>query len=435
MIKRRIKNFTIAVFLLNNICFLVYAQLPKWRFSILAGISDSTVKKYGGFQTTKNLVLQQFQTINAKFNQAGVFNGTFEFAVDSVYQFSGNPVNEIFIAHPNFDYRVVYDAFLTQGGGWYGPPNNSIHHSWRWDSFDGIFGSYATDGITHEFGHSRGAVDLYAIQVDAVKNLVNGQSYSEAKSIMNSPYGETIWDKHSISLINRNEGVVYADHTYITTAFPDSIGIVVFDSQSNPVPNAEIKVYPIEWYQYSVIAAPLYSVTTNSQGDYFFSSNPFIPNSSDYPWDIRYANFLVSAKISNTINYKFMSLPEVQNSYFNDISKPYRLVFGLSNTAISEQNRSIPYEFSLHQNYPNPFNPTTTIKFGLPEASNVTLKIYDALGREIAIIVNDQLTAGYYSYEWNAGKLSSGMYIYRLTASGGENRQLFNQVKKLLLTK
>ena len=94
-------------------------------------------------------------------------------------------------------------------------------------------------------------------------------------------------------------------------------------------------------------------------------------------------------------------------------------------------------EFTLLQNYPNPFNPATTIKFRLSEASNVSLKIYDVLCREMATLVNDQLSAGYYSYVWNAGGISSGMYICRIkvTSSNGNQQKNFVQVKKLMLQK
>jgi len=96
-----------------------------------------------------------------------------------------------------------------------------------------------------------------------------------------------------------------------------------------------------------------------------------------------------------------------------------------------------PKVFSLEQNFPNPFNPSTTIKFGLPEASAVTLKIYDVTGREVSMVVNSQLAAGYYSYRWNAGNLSSGIYFYRLTAVATDRgkKQMFNHVRKLLFTK
>ncbi len=85
--------------------------------------------------------------------------------------------------------------------------------------------------------------------------------------------------------------------------------------------------------------------------------------------------------------------------------------------------------FKLEQNYPNPFNPATTIKFNLPKDAVVTLKVYDALGAEVTTIVNQQLEAGYYKYDWNASGYASGRYIYRLQA--GE----FTSVKKMLMLK
>lgn len=74
----------------------------------------------------------------------------------------------------------------------------------------------------------------------------------------------------------------------------------------------------------------------------------------------------------------------------------------------------LPTEYSLSQNYPNPFNPSTNIEFTLPKISKVVLKIYNVLGQEVATLVNQELSAGKYNYEFNASNLSSGMYIYRL---------------------
>jgi hypothetical protein len=104
---------------------------------------------------------------------------------------------------------------------------------------------------------------------------------------------------------------------------------------------------------------------------------------------------------------------------------------------VEGNGNSIPKDYSLAQNFPNPFNPSTTIKFGLPEKSQVSLKIFDVLGREVTTLVNQELSAGYYSYQWNGVKLSSGIYIYRLTASymKDNTQHDFTQVKKLLLQK
>jgi len=94
-----------------------------------------------------------------------------------------------------------------------------------------------------------------------------------------------------------------------------------------------------------------------------------------------------------------------------------------------------PLRYSLSQNYPNPFNPTTTIGFSLPSQSFVSLKIFDVMGREVAVLLAEELPAGMYKQEWNAADLSSGVYFYRLeatTTSLGQSGS-FTKTKKLLL--
>ncbi len=86
-----------------------------------------------------------------------------------------------------------------------------------------------------------------------------------------------------------------------------------------------------------------------------------------------------------------------------------------------------PLLFKLEQNYPNPFNPTTTISFTIPSKSFVSLKIFDALGREVSTLINEELSSGTYSKQWDASGLTSGVYFYRLQAGS------FTQTKKLIL--
>ena len=94
-----------------------------------------------------------------------------------------------------------------------------------------------------------------------------------------------------------------------------------------------------------------------------------------------------------------------------------------------ENNITNPNEFILSQNYPNPFNPNTTINYSLPKQSNVTIKVYNILGKEVLTLVNENKPRGNYSVEVNANNLSSGVYFYRL--STGQ----FAQVKKMILIK
>lgn len=94
-----------------------------------------------------------------------------------------------------------------------------------------------------------------------------------------------------------------------------------------------------------------------------------------------------------------------------------------------EKEEGLPTEFQLSQNYPNPFNPTTTIKFAIKEASFVSLKVYNVIGEEVANLVNEQMTPGNYNYSFDASKLTSGIYLYRLQAGD------FVSTKKMILIK
>ncbi len=89
----------------------------------------------------------------------------------------------------------------------------------------------------------------------------------------------------------------------------------------------------------------------------------------------------------------------------------------------------LPTNFELWQNYPNPFNPTTTIRYTIPKTAHVTLKIYDEIGREVTTLINGNKEAGQYNVTFNASKLASGVYFYRLRAGS------FDGVKKLILLK
>lgn len=90
---------------------------------------------------------------------------------------------------------------------------------------------------------------------------------------------------------------------------------------------------------------------------------------------------------------------------------------------------AIPTEFNLYQNYPNPFNPSTTISFDLPNSEFVSLTIYDVLGKQVSTLVNEYKNAGRYDIRFEANRLSSGMYFYKISAGN------FNQIKKFILMK
>ena len=128
---------------------------------------------------------------------------------------------------------------------------------------------------------------------------------------------------------------------------------------------------------------------------------------------------LIDSKDGNEINLK-----ESENFSFEVSEKEreaarFTLQIIAGTTVSNESSANIPQKVELQQNYPNPFNPSTTIAFGMPETGKVTLEVFDVMGRKVATLLNSETkTAGRHSVQFNADRLASGMYIYRLRAGG-----------------
>jgi Secretion system C-terminal sorting domain len=128
---------------------------------------------------------------------------------------------------------------------------------------------------------------------------------------------------------------------------------------------------------------------------------------------------------------------KLKSILYEDIYDISDTVFTITNlTAVDESFNGIPESFQLMQNYPNPFNPGTTIYYGLPEAGNIKLVIYDVLGNEV-INYKDSQTAGYHNYEFDGSDLNSGVYFYRLQAGdpSANSKRSFVETKKMILIK
>jgi hypothetical protein len=100
-------------------------------------------------------------------------------------------------------------------------------------------------------------------------------------------------------------------------------------------------------------------------------------------------------------------------------------------SGVLTDNNIIPSKFRLDQNYPNPFNPSTIIRYSVKTSSLVTLKVYSILGKEVAVLLNEDKQPGEYEIDFSAGKfnLASGVYFYRMTAGS------FTSIKKMVLLK
>jgi len=103
--------------------------------------------------------------------------------------------------------------------------------------------------------------------------------------------------------------------------------------------------------------------------------------------------------------------------------------FTSSLSSVEEVTGAFPTTYALEQNYPNPFNPSTRISFSMLEANNVTLKVYDLLGQEVATLINEFMNAGKFEVSFDASDLPTGTYIYSISAGN------FSSVKKMMLVK
>lgn len=120
---------------------------------------------------------------------------------------------------------------------------------------------------------------------------------------------------------------------------------------------------------------------------------------------------------------KFTAWSAYGNNLFIDNIASYLFVGTTGNI------NSVPIDFRLSQNYPNPFNPSTKINFSIPKQTFVSLKVFDMLGREVALLINQQLTPNEYSVNFNGANLSSGIYFYKLETAE------FTEIKRMVLMK
>lgn len=178
----------------------------------------------------------------------------------------------------------------------------------------------------------------------------------------------------------------------------------------------------------STIVMPFWRVTSVGDENFVYSDWPI-------PVDLSYSDADLMAGGTDGLPVGDLNwFPESKATFMANHGEYYNAIVTAWNsgqTVITsvEELGGVPTQFELSQNYPNPFNPTTVINFTLPKAANVTLKVYNSLGQEVATLVDGFKTAQNYEVTFDASNLASGVYVYRLA---GDN---FTQSKKMILMK
>ena len=153
-----------------------------------------------------------------------------------------------------------------------------------------------------------------------------------------------------------------------------------------------------------------------------FGSNTFVEYIKDTTWRWAKSNYRYSLF---EIEKKWISMNGISYSG----TKQVKFVPNINWVGVKTLSNEIPSGFKLEQNYPNPFNPNTNIIYQVPHSTNVLIKIYDRLGREVETLLNRNQNAGVYEISWDASAFSSGVYYCRMIADG------FSATKQIVLIK
>ncbi len=263
-------------------------------------------------------------------------------------------------------------------------------------------------GVDHDASFSTTVNGVYRMEETSPGSWTVTQDLYTSASY---PIAATIYD-----LAKSPKDTLYACGTDVSGSNPTIYKKAVGDTYWKAVPS----------YGFSPDDKIARSITFSPTGDIYIAvnNNIYLHSASASSWSLFYS-YPVGTEI-NFIYYDDLLVGTGTGLYLH----PNKT------TAVKEDVNSLPEKFTLSQNYPNPFNPTTTIEYSVPVAKtqlteplNVTLKIYDVLGRQVRMLVNSQQKPGNYSVQFNAGNLPSGIYFYRLNAGG------FSKVRKMVLMK
>jgi hypothetical protein len=163
----------------------------------------------------------------------------------------------------------------------------------------------------------------------------------------------------------------------------------------------------------------------DSEGHYtMYKYQDYISNQ----WEDLYQYLYEYNENGLTSRYTYQSWDGTLWNNVNRETYTYELVAGVEDGITAD-------DFNLYNNYPNPFNPATKIEFSVPQKSDVILKIYNILGKEVATLINGETESGVHSVNFNASNLSSGVYFYKIEASSLEGTKIYSETKKMIFLK
>lgn len=393
----------------NNSPTIRYNKIEGGMFNRTGGISISTL--FSGSSSNVEIAYNE------------IFNNSFGIALQG-----SNPINAYIHNNLIYNNNINPDVMAAGSGiNAYGTAavnavvtNNTIYGNW--------WGITLQVGITGQPGP----------QVN-LGNIENSDTTDDGKNIIYA----NIQGTETYDLYNNTLEIIYAQNNdwgvydsssiedHIFHFFDDStLGLVVFTPFSGPIP-VELASFTANISGNSVILNWSTGSEVNNMGFEIESSKVKSQNSNEIFWE-RIGFVYGKGTTTEIQNYSFkddLTLNHNLNRTLFYRLKQIDFDGTVNYSNVVEVEFALPIVFTLEQNYPNPFNPKTVISYQLPVAGFVNLKVFDILGNEVATLVDEHRPAGKYEVDFNAEKLASGIYFYRLQA--GE----FVQIKKMLMLK
>ncbi|MFZ1685430.1 MAG: T9SS type A sorting domain-containing protein, partial [Candidatus Zixiibacteriota bacterium] len=313
--------------------------------------------------------------------------------------------------------------FTGRGGGWAGQDWNTqvgVPTGWFYwlppnGGNDGLLNAgYQNTKITDEEAYQ----GLYSLKFENLEGTHDGFVGTRKYAISGEPLLGPIEPKHELQDISTLSGVVPGDVIRISVwikgmdLHPDSAA-AVGDS-------------------WSIAITPMFHNTIGNNsgfGDFWASDIPLkFANVTSFDWTQFYVDVIVPEG-SISLSVRLHPLSRFPGTVYLD-----QLQIKKNGVTDVQVGTEIPTSYNLSQNYPNPFNPSTTINYSIPVGSNVSIVIYDLLGREVKTLINSEQNAGNYQLQWNGdnnygSKVSSGTYFFSIRSAD------FTQVRKMILLK
>jgi sugar lactone lactonase YvrE len=316
--------------------------------------------------------------------------------------------------------RIRPRAEANHGASDGGPARNAIFNAARGLALDSAGNMYIADALDHVIRKVvPGADDVFNGGTDEIISTIAGNWVGASTGDGGQALSASLWNPNALAFDSK--GYLYVNEgngnrkvrridlktglisTY-TTTLPGLTNHICFDPYDRLIFGGDGRLYSVdpESRTRTIIAG---TGDTGFGGDGGLALNATFRSSEYFT-----ADSVGNIFLADNGNFRIRKLTRISVPSHIKLSSSYH-----------------PARFYLSHNYPNPFNPATTITFILPVKSFVSLKIFDALGREVQTLVSEELSSGKYSTQWNAAGLGSGVYFYRLQAGS------FMETKKLLL--